>query len=257
MGKVLEADIEIGGRSTPSKGAYALATLSGLLFALAGFFLTPALSTFSDMAFKPVTEWNADITPGGMIVGAPMIFLGSSLGFAALRRSGNIACGFHLTTATGLVGAGLGVAVGAVLGFGADGLLSNLSARLPALVAAGLLLLGVLFAALAASAIHKAKRRADARVARQASGHVTEGRIADLDFTHTWIMGQPVFDVIVDFAGPTGPVRARGTLTTPAMTTPAVGMPVTVTYNPHQPTDAEFALNPAVKPVWAPGMEQA
>ena len=112
MGKALEADIEPGGRSTPSKGAYALGTLSGLLFALAGFFLTPVLSTFSDMAFKPVTEWNTDITPGGMIVGAPMIFLGSSLGFAALRRSGNIACGFHLTTATGLVGAGLGVSVG-------------------------------------------------------------------------------------------------------------------------------------------------
>ena len=64
MGKALEADIEIGGRSTPSKGAYALATLSGLLFALAGFFLTPVLSTFSDMAFKPVTDWNTDITPG-------------------------------------------------------------------------------------------------------------------------------------------------------------------------------------------------
>lgn len=64
-------------------------------------------------------------------------------------------------------------------------------------------------AALAASAIHKAKRRAEARVARQASGHVVQGRIADLDFTHTWIMGQPVFDVIVDFSCSTGPVGAR------------------------------------------------
>ena len=65
MGKALEADIEPGGRSTPSNSAYALATLSGLLFALAGFFLTPVLSTFSDMVFRPVTEWNADITPAG------------------------------------------------------------------------------------------------------------------------------------------------------------------------------------------------
>lgn len=257
VGKALDADVELGGRSTPSTGAYVMAMVSGLCFALAGLFFVPVLTAFSDMAFKPVTEWNADIMPGGMIAGSAMLFVGASLGFAALWRSGNIACGFHLTTATGLVGAGLGVAVGVVLGFGADGLLSNLSARLPALVAAGLLLLGVLFAALAASAIHKAKRRAEARVARQASGHVAEGRIADLAFTNTWIMGQPVFDVIVDFSCPTGPVRARGTLVTPAMTTPAVGMPVTVTYNPHQPTDAEFALNPAVKPVWAPGMQQA
>ncbi len=137
VGKALDADVELGGRSTPSTGAYVLAAVSGLCFALAGLFFVPVLTAFSDMAFKPVTEWNTDITPpGGIIVGAPMIFLGSSLGFAALRRSGNIACGFYLTTATGLVGAGLGVAVGAVLGLGADGLLSDLSARLPALVAA-------------------------------------------------------------------------------------------------------------------------
>lgn len=119
------------------------------------------------------------------------------------------------------------------------------------------MLLGALFAALAASAIGKAKRREAARAARQQAGHVAEGRIADLAFTNTWIMGQSVFDVIVDFSCLTCPVRARGTLATPAMATPSVGMPVTVTYNPHQPTDAEFALNPAVNPVWAPGMQQA
>lgn len=257
LGRALASDVEFGGRSIPSKGAYGLAILSGLMFALAGFFLTPVFSVFSEMAFTEVTEWNADPTPGRLIVGSPLVFLGASLGFAALRKSGNIVSGFHLTMATGLVGAGLGVATGTVLDFGADGLLTHLSARLPALVATGLLLLGVLFAVLAASAIHKAKRRDETRAQRQTSGYVTEGRIADLDFTHTWVMGRPVFNVVVDFSGTTGPVRARGTLTTPAMTTPAVGMPVTVTYNPHQPTDAEFALDPAVKPVWAPGMQNA
>lgn len=256
VGKALHADAGVGGRATPSKGAYVLAALSGLCFALAGLFFVPVLSVFSDMAFQPVTEWNTDISPGGMIVSGPMLFMGSSLGFAALWRSGNIACGFHLTMATGLIGAGAGVGVGTVLGFGVNGMLAAVSARIPALVAAGLLVLGGLFAVLAASAIRNAKRRTEVRAARQASGHVAKGQIVDLDFTNTWVMGQPVFDVVVDFPGPDGPVSARGTLATPPMTTPAVGMPVTVTYDPHQPTDAEFTLDPAVKPVWAPGMEQ-
>ena len=63
VGKALDADVELGGRSTPSTGAYVLAAVSGLCFALAGLFFVPVLTAFSDMAFKPVTEWNTDITP--------------------------------------------------------------------------------------------------------------------------------------------------------------------------------------------------
>lgn len=256
-----QAQYTSGRRLIPTADTYLLVLLQAAIFVGVGYVAVPIAGTFREMLLNDVRTWTSPDSPMGISVMVPLIMVGSLLSFVISVRSGSVGIGMLLSGAAGLVGTGGGMLLNAgayrkvqyTPGSGSFGL--DIAHALPTLLPAVLLGLGVLHLLAAVASIMRKKSKLAAVNERRARGQQAEGRVIDARPTNSWVHGRPLYSVDVQYYGPYGPVRATGSLITDAMTAPALGMPVTVLYDPANPMDVQLELAPGVRPVWAPGMQ--
>lgn len=234
-------------RTSPSPAGWVFTAATVVFFALFAHSLVPVLDTFRQMMINPIETWGTpDTRVGRYIVLGPLVMLGSIAGFASMWRAGSLRTGMLLSNGAGVAGAGLGVLAGwtkwtppvridpawdvyALAGYWAP-------VWLPAVlfIVGGAMLIG------AVASIVAARKRADERDSMRRAGHQVVGRIIDVVFTNTWIMGDPQFRVTVAYDTPHGPQQATRTLVVPAMSAPVKGTPITVLYDPTRPGRIEL-----------------
>ncbi|MDO5676315.1 MAG: hypothetical protein Q4G35_02270 [Propionibacteriaceae bacterium] len=252
---------EMTSGATPSAGAYVAATLSAIAYAVFGAGLVPILSVFREMALTDAMEWDSPdpgILTSLMMFGGVMV--GATVAFGAVHGAKDVFVGINLSTGSGLLGTAVGMLI-ARGGWspeayvpGTGPLWMDVAHWAPIWLPGVLGGLGVVLLVLAARRISSnAARGQEAQQLKQA-GHQTTGKVLTASFTNTWVFGKPVFDVTVGFMAPQGPVQTSGRLTLPPMMAPNPGLPVLVTYNPHDLSKVFLELDPTAQPMWAPGL---
>ncbi|MDT0266415.1 hypothetical protein RM844_08910 [Streptomyces sp. DSM 44915] len=229
---------------------------AALLWAVAGYASVSFLDTLRLMATNDIGGWG-DGTAG--LVGGPTLFFAAALpasflGFAvswqatsafSTFRAGALLGGAVTSggTAAGLLAAWLasrwtaprtvGEMVSEWDGGSADwGLVAWVAYHGPWLLPAGL---GSAAAVtlLRLAATHRPGRRAATKAAEiREHGVRMPGTIARVDFTHTWIEGNPRFEVTVTYVGKYGPRQVTQPFVTRPLDAPTPGGQVDVWYDP-------------------------